>query len=151
MSDAARARLILLFGLVTYGMGQSLLYVIFGPLARDIGLAEWQFGVLIAASNVAIVICSPLWGRASESLGRKTVYLLGMVGFAAGYAGLAFGIQAGLLGWLAPMKDDASVAQGIVKMLDDPPPRSDLLQASRRAGNPSCRTVHKYNHSKKWQ
>lgn len=103
MNDASRARLILLFGLVTYGMGQSLLYVIFGPLAREIGLAEWQFGVLIAASNVAIVICSPLWGRASESMGRKTVYLLGMVGFAVGYAGLAFGIQAGLWGWLAPM------------------------------------------------
>lgn len=103
MSDASRARLILLFGLVTYGMGQSLLYVIFGPLAREIGLTEWQFGVLIAASNVAIVIFSPLWGRASESMGRKTVYLLGMLGFAVGYAGLAFGVQAGLLGWLAPM------------------------------------------------
>lgn len=103
MSDASRARLILLFGLVTYGMGQSLLYVIFGPLAREIGLAEWQFGMLIAASNVAIVIFSPLWGRASETLGRKTVYLLGMLGFAVGYAGLALGIQAGLLGWLAPM------------------------------------------------
>ncbi|MGI9330947.1 MAG: MFS transporter [Gammaproteobacteria bacterium] len=104
MSDASsRARLILLFGLVTYGMGQSLLYVIFGPLAREIGLSEWQFGVLIAASNVAIVICSPYWGRASESMGRKTVYLLGLVGFAIGYAALAFGIQAGLMGWLAPM------------------------------------------------
>ncbi|UCG71737.1 MAG: MFS transporter [Chromatiales bacterium] len=103
MSDASRARLILLFGLVTYGMGQSLLYVIFGPLAREIGLAEWQFGVLIAASNVAIVIFSPMWGRASESLGRKAVYLLGMVGYAVGYAALAFGIQAGLWGWFAPM------------------------------------------------
>jgi MFS family permease len=103
MSDASRARLILLFGLVTYGMGQSLLYVIFGPLAREIGLAEWQFGVLIAASNIAIVIFSPLWGRASERAGRKTIYLLGMLGFSVGYAALAFGIQAGLWGWLAPM------------------------------------------------
>jgi MFS family permease len=103
MSNPSRARLVLLFGLVTYGMGQSLLYVIFGPLARDIGLAEWQFGVLIAASNVAIVACSPFWGRTSESLGRKTVYLLGMLGFAVGYAALAYGIQAGLWGWLAPM------------------------------------------------
>ena len=100
MSDPARARLILLFGLITYGMGQSLLYVIFGPLAREIGLSEWQFGVLIAASNVAIVIFSPLWGRASESAGRKRIYLLGLIGFAVGYAVLAFGIAAGLRGWL---------------------------------------------------
>ncbi len=102
MTNATRNRLILLFGLVTYGMGQSLLYVIFGPLAREIGLAEWQFGVLIAASNVAIVLCSPGWGRVSERAGRKRIYLLGLVGFAAGYAALALGIDAGLRGWLAP-------------------------------------------------
>lgn len=102
MTDSKRATTLLLFGLVTYGMGQSLLYVIFGPLAREIGLAEWQFGVLIAVSNVAIVILAPIWGRKSETLGRKTVYLLGLCGFAVGYAGLAYGIQMGLWGWLAP-------------------------------------------------
>lgn len=102
MSQFGRDKSILLFGLVTYGMGQSLLYVIFGPLARDIGLTELQFGILIASSNVAIVIFSPLWGRASERLGRKPVYLFGLLGFALGYAGLALGIQAGISAWLAP-------------------------------------------------
>ena len=86
----------MLFGLVTYGMGQSLLYVIFGPLARDLGLAEWQFGVLISSSNIAIVAFSPLWGRASQARGRKTIFIVGLVGYAAGYALLAFGIQVGL-------------------------------------------------------
>ena len=102
MSQFGRDKSILLFGLVTYGMGQSLLYVIFGPLAREIGLTELQFGILIAVSNVAIVIFSPLWGRASERLGRKPVYLIGLLGFAVGYAGLALGIQAGISAWLAP-------------------------------------------------
>jgi MFS family permease len=92
----SRDKAILLFGLVTYGMGQSLLYVIFGPLARDLGLAEWQFGVLISASNVAIVLFSPMWGRASQSRGRKTIFIVGLIGFAVGYAALAFGIQIGL-------------------------------------------------------
>jgi MFS family permease len=102
MSQFARDKNILLFGLVTYGMGQSLLYVIFGPLAREIGLSELQFGILIAVSNVAIVIFSPLWGRASERLGRKPVYLIGLTGFAIGYMALAAGIQAGISAWLAP-------------------------------------------------
>ena len=102
MNNASRDKLILLFGLVTYGMGQSLLYVIFGPLAREIGLAEWQFGVLIAASNVAIVIFSPIWGRVSETAGRKIIYLVGLAGFAVGYTFLALAIQAGLWGWFAP-------------------------------------------------
>lgn len=86
----------MLFGLVTYGMGQSLLYVIFGPLARDLGLSEWQFGALISSSNIAVVAFSPLWGRASQARGRKTIFIVGLVGYAAGYALLAFGIQVGL-------------------------------------------------------
>lgn len=92
----SRDRAILLFGLVTYGMGQSLLYVIFGPLARDLGLSEWQFGVLISSSNIAVVLFSPLWGRASQVRGRKIIFIFGLVGYAAGYALLAFGIQVGL-------------------------------------------------------
>ncbi|MFQ5633723.1 MAG: MFS transporter [Gammaproteobacteria bacterium] len=92
----SKDRAILLFGLVTYGMGQSLLYVIFGPLARDLGLSEWQFGVLISASNVAVVLFAPLWGRASQARGRKAIFIIGLVGYAAGYSLLAFGIQIGL-------------------------------------------------------
>ena len=73
----SRDKSILLFGLVTYGIGQSLLYVIFGPLARDLGLTELQFGVLISASNVALVIFSPMWGRVSQTIGRKKVFIIG--------------------------------------------------------------------------
>jgi len=95
-----RDKTILLVGLITYGIGQSLLYVIFGPLARDIGLTETQFGVLISASNVALIFSSPRWGRASDRLGRRAVFVMGLVGFAVGYAGLAFGVQVGLWGWV---------------------------------------------------
>lgn len=98
-----RDKAILLFGLVTYGIGQSLLYVIFAPLSRDLGLTEWQFGALISASNVALVIFSPMWGRVSQSAGRKTVFIIGLIGYAAGYALLGFGIQIGLWAWLAPL------------------------------------------------
>jgi MFS family permease len=98
----SRDKAILLFGLVTYGIGQSLLYVIFGPLARDLGLSETQFGILISASNVALVIFSPMWGRTSQSVGRKKIFIVGLIGYAAGYAFLAFAIQIGLWSLLAP-------------------------------------------------
>ncbi|MAF84133.1 MAG: MFS transporter [Gammaproteobacteria bacterium] len=97
----SRDKAILLFGLVTYGIGQSLLYVVFGPLARDIGLTEAQFGILISSSNIAVVIFSPFWGRASETKGRKRIFILGLIGYAAGYSLLAFGIQVGLWALLA--------------------------------------------------
>lgn len=96
----SRDKLILLAGLITYGMGQSLLFVIFTPLARDLGLVEWQLGFIIAASNVALAFSAPRWGRASETLGRRRVFLIGLGGYAVGYAALAFGVQAGLWGWV---------------------------------------------------
>ncbi|MDH4022170.1 MAG: MFS transporter [Gammaproteobacteria bacterium] len=97
-SSLPRDRLILLVGLITYGMGQSLLFVIFAPLARQLGLDELQLGLIIAASNMMLAFSAPRWGRASQRLGRRTVFLIGLAGFAAGYALLAFGIQLGLLG-----------------------------------------------------
>jgi MFS family permease len=97
----SRDKLILLVGLITYGMGQSLLFVIFTPLARDLGLAEWQVGLIIAASNVALAVSAPRWGRASDALGRRAVYLVGLTGYATGYAALALVVQAGLAGWFA--------------------------------------------------
>ncbi len=99
----SRDKAILLFGLVTYGIGQSLLYVVFGPLARDIGLSEAMFGILISSSNIAVVMFSPMWGRRSESKGRKRIFILGLVGYAAGYSLLAFGIQIGLWAVMASL------------------------------------------------
>jgi MFS family permease len=97
----SRDKQILLAGLITYGMGQSLLFVIFTPLARELGLAEWQLGFIIAASNLALAFSAPRWGRASESLGRRRVFLIGLAGYTIGYAALALGVQAGLSGWLS--------------------------------------------------
>ncbi len=97
----SRDKLILLAGLITYGMGQSLLFVIFTPLARDLGLAEWQLGLVIAASNVALAVSAPRWGRVSETLGRRPVFLIGLGGYAVGYAALALGVHAGLWGWVS--------------------------------------------------
>ncbi len=96
-SAMPRDRLILLVGLITYGMGQSLLFVIFAPIARQLGIEEWKLGFIIAASNVMLAFSAPRWGRASQRLGRRTVFLIGLAGYAVGYALLAFGVQLGLL------------------------------------------------------
>jgi MFS family permease len=94
-------RLILMAGLITYGVGQTLLIVIFGPMARELGLTDLQFGALISASNLVIIFSSPRWGLASNRLGRRSVFAIGLVGFALGYAGFALGIQAGMTGTLS--------------------------------------------------
>jgi MFS family permease len=94
-------KIILIIGLIIYGAGFSLLYIIFAPLSRSIGLSTNQFGILIAISNVALVFSSYFWGKKSQSIGRKPVFVIGLFSYAIAYALFAFGIQIGLWGLLA--------------------------------------------------
>ena len=96
-------KIILILGLVIYGTGFSLLYVIFAPLSRSIGLSTNQFGVLIAISNVALVFSSYYWGKRSQIVGRKRVFIIGLFSYAIAYAVFAFGIQIGLWRLLEPV------------------------------------------------
>lgn len=69
-------------------LGQMTLGPIIAPLAREVGLAEWQIGVTISVAAVMVVLSSQFWGRRSQSWGRKPVLVaalalavLTMVGF----------------------------------------------------------------------
>jgi DHA1 family multidrug resistance protein-like MFS transporter len=97
-AGSKRDRTILLFGLITYGVGQSLLYIIFLPLGLELGMSTGEIGTVISISNLAILFSAPVWGKTSDSWGRRTVFVVGMVGYGVGYAALALGIQAGLAG-----------------------------------------------------
>ena len=94
-------KIILIIGLIIYGTGFSLLYIIFAPLSRSIGLSTNQFGILIAISNVVLVFSSYFWGKKSQSIGRKPVFVIGLFSYAIAYALFAFEIQIGLWGLLA--------------------------------------------------
>ncbi|MEF3322859.1 MFS transporter [Gulosibacter sp. GYB002] len=54
-------------------VGQMTLNPIIAPLAREVGLAEWQIGVTISAAAIMVVLTSQFWGRRSQSWGRKPV------------------------------------------------------------------------------
>ncbi len=54
-------------------LGLMTLNPIIAPLAREVGLAEWQIGVTISMAALMIVTTSQFWGRRSQSWGRKTV------------------------------------------------------------------------------
>lgn len=54
-------------------LGQMSLNPIIAPLSRQIGLAEWQVGVMISVSALMMVVTSQMWGRRSQSWGRKPV------------------------------------------------------------------------------
>ena len=96
-------KVILIIGLVIYGTGFSLLYVIFAPLSREIGLSINQFGVLIAISNVALVFSSYYWGKRSQLIGRKKVFVIGLLSYGFAFLLFTFGIQIGLWGVFNPI------------------------------------------------
>lgn len=91
---AAKPQISLVLAIVFIAyLSQMTLNPIIAPLAREVGLAEWQIGVTISVAAIMIVISSQFWGRRSQSWGRKPVLTaalglaaLSMVGFAVAAA-----------------------------------------------------------------
>ncbi len=89
--------------LMALGMGHSLFFAIFPPLARDLGLSEVQVSAIFTLSAVLWVLMSPFWGRRSDVWGRKPVILMGLTGFGISTGGLAILLVIGQQGWLPLM------------------------------------------------
>lgn len=100
-----RPQLSLLLGvvLIVY-VGQMTLGPIIAPLARDLGLAEWQVGVTISSAALMVVLTSQFWGRRAQSAGFKPVLVSALL--AATVTMLLFtvvvsvGLAGVLTGWL---------------------------------------------------
>ena len=69
------------FGLFTVGLGQSFVFVLVPPLARDLGLSEVQTSSIFAISAFAWALTSAFWGRTSDKYGRRNIAVLGLVGY----------------------------------------------------------------------
>jgi MFS family permease len=88
-------------GVVIFAIGQSLLFIIVAPMARSIGLTEMQFGLAFSIANVTLIFAAPFWGRKSDSVGRKPVFIVGLFGSAIGTLLMAITLQIGLTGALS--------------------------------------------------
>lgn len=81
--------------LVSVGMGQSMLFSILPPAARDIGITPFQVSMIFATSASLWVFVSPAWGRRSDRAGRRQVIIIGLLGYALSMALLALMIDVG--------------------------------------------------------
>ena len=70
------------FGLFTVGLGQSFVFVLVPPLARDLGLSVIQTSSIFAISAFAWALTSAFWGRTSDKYGRRNIAILGLLGYA---------------------------------------------------------------------
>jgi MFS family permease len=80
---------ILFVCLVCIGLGQSMLFAILPPAARELGISPVQISLIFATSATFWIFVSPWWGRQSDVWGRRPVVIIGLLGF---------GLSMGLLG-----------------------------------------------------
>lgn len=93
-----RDRAILFYSVIILGMGQSMMFIIAAPLARDIGLSEIQYGLALTLANLSLVVAGPFWGRRSDTYGRKPILIIGALGCTFGNLLLAWVLQLGIWG-----------------------------------------------------
>jgi MFS family permease len=95
-TEHSRAFRILFLCLTCIGTGQSMLFAILPPAAREIGLTPFQVSTIFATSASIWVFVSPRWGRQSDIWGRRIVIIIGLIGFAMSMGLLATMIYVGL-------------------------------------------------------
>ena len=92
----------ILFAYMCGTMAMMAFVSIVGSLSRQLGLAPWQAGMAVTVSGVLWMLMAPIWGRASDRLGRRAVMLTGFAGFFVSYCAMS--------GWLvAAMRVPMSV------------------------------------------
>jgi len=89
--------------LVCIGIGQSMLFSILPPTARQIGITPFQVSTIFATSAMLWVFISPWWGRRSDLRGRRPIILTGLLGYALSMFSLAVVIEIGLRNLLPAM------------------------------------------------
>ncbi len=92
---------LLLAGAVCAGMGQTIVFSVLPPLARDIGLSNFQVGLIFMISAMCWVFLGPRWGRRSDRQGRKSFILIGLFGFAISMLLFGASVRLGLAGALS--------------------------------------------------
>ncbi len=100
-NQRAFAIALLLVGAVCAGMGQTIVFSVLPPLAREIGMSEMQVGLIFMTSAMCWVFFGPRWGRLSDSAGRKRFIVIGLIGFVASMALFGGVIKLGLAGILS--------------------------------------------------
>jgi MFS family permease len=98
-----RARFLLGLGVLLFAIGQSLTFVIVTPLARRVGFDAQSFGIALTLASLPLIFGAPYWGRRSDVIGRKPVFLIGITGAATGTLLIALVLQLGVSGVLTGM------------------------------------------------
>lgn len=91
----------LVIGLACVGIGQTLLYTILGPASREIGLTEFNVGLIVTIAALVITLCSGVWGKLIGVFGSRNSYLAGLIFYTVGTLFLALALKLSLNHYLS--------------------------------------------------
>ncbi len=103
-AERRRAFRLLFVCLIVTGAGNSILFSILPPLARDLALPDVSVGFVYTLAATLFVLASPVWGQASDRYGRRPMLVLSFSAYAVSMvcvAGVIVLGQSGLLGGAA--------------------------------------------------
>ena len=89
---------VLLLGVLLSGAGQTVIFTLLPPVARNLGLVELQAGTVFTVSAIFFTFLSPIWGKMSDRHGRRIFLVSGMIGVAISMFGFGLVMDLGLTG-----------------------------------------------------
>lgn len=95
-SNYALGKFLLASGVVIFAVGQSLLFIVVAPMARSIGFTELEFGLAFSLANLSLIFAGPYWGKKSDVVGRKPIFIVGLFGSAVGTLAMALTLRYGM-------------------------------------------------------
>jgi len=98
-----RAFRLLFLCLMATSIGNSMLFAILPPLARELTVDEVYVGVIYTLSALLFLVMSPVWGALSDRYGRRPLITFGLSMFAVSCVVFATGAWAGQVGLLPPL------------------------------------------------
>ncbi|HAQ36568.1 MAG TPA: MFS transporter, partial [Alphaproteobacteria bacterium] len=110
-----RAFRLLFLCLMATGIGNSMLFAILPPLARELAVSEIYIGAIYTLSALLFLVMSPVWGALSDRRGRRPLIIFGLTSFAVSTLIFACGAWAGQVGLLPPLA--AIVAMALSRAL----------------------------------
>jgi MFS family permease len=98
-----KAKGLLGLGMLMFAIGQSLTFIVVTPMARRVGFTEQTFGIALFLASLPLIVGAPFWGKRSDRVGRKPIFLIGLGGSAIGTLLVTLVLQVGLAGWVSGM------------------------------------------------